>query len=100
MNPLLIYMSIASSVANAILQNRSDPDKVTEWTGYLNLATAIAARWQEGDQDLVLLDDQLKDAVEYGRGLTPEQRAIWRARDDIATEVATQWLADHPENPS
>jgi hypothetical protein len=97
MNPLMIYMSIASSIANAILQNKSNPAKVTEWSGYLNLATALAARWTAGDQDLVLLDDQLKVAVSAGRGLTDEQRLVWRQRDDIATEVATKWLADHPE---
>jgi hypothetical protein len=100
MNPLMIYLSIAQSVATGLLQGRSDPAKVTEWTGYLSLATALAGLVTAGNDDLSELDSQLKEAVAAGRGLTPEQRAAWRQRDDIATEVATQWLAEHPEERS
>lgn len=97
MNPLFIYASIAQSIATALLQNRSDPAKVSEFTGYLNLATALAGAFMEGNSDLLALDEQLKAAVAEGRGLTPEQRAEWRKRDDVSTEIARQWLADHPE---
>jgi hypothetical protein len=92
-----IYLSIAQQIATAILQNKSDPDKVTEWVGYMNLATALAGGYQAGSEDLATLDDQIREAASEGRGLTPEQRAAWRARDDIATDVARKWLADHPD---
>jgi hypothetical protein len=94
---LQLYMSIAQSVASALLAGRSDPAKVSEWTGYLNLATAIVGGFSKGDTALGELDLQLKEAVAAGRGLTAEQRAAWRLRDDIATGVAEQWLAEHPE---
>jgi hypothetical protein len=97
MNPLMLYISIAQSIATALLNERSDPSKVTEWTGYLNLASALAARAVAGNSALTELDSQLKEAVAAGRGLTSEQRSAWRHRDDIATEVASQWLADHDE---
>lgn len=97
MNALQLYMSIAQSIAGALLAGRSDPGKVAEWTGYLNLATAIVGGATQGDLALAELDQQLKDAVAAGRGLTPEQRSAWRQRDDIATGVAQQWLADHPK---
>jgi hypothetical protein len=97
MNTLMIYLNIAQSVATALLQGRGDPNKVTEWTGYLNLATALAGAVASGNRDLAELDRQLTDAVTAGRGLTPEQRAEWRLRDDISTEIATTWLAEHPE---
>lgn len=97
MNPLMIYLSIAQSVATALLQGRSDPAKVTEWTGYLSLATALAGALTRGNEDLLALDLQLQEAVAAGRGLTDEQRAAWRQRDDIATDVATKWLAEHDE---
>jgi hypothetical protein len=97
MNVLLLYVSIAQSIANALLQNRGDPTKVAEWTGYLSLATSLVTRWTEGNTDLKVLDEQLKEAVPLGRGLTPEQRAFWRARADLSVDVAAQWLADHPK---
>jgi hypothetical protein len=97
MNPLLLYVSIAQTVASALLQNRSDPAKVSEWTGYLNLASAIVSGFTQGDTALGELDEQLKEAVAAGRGLTSEQRSAWRLRDDIATGVASKWLEDHPE---
>jgi hypothetical protein len=96
MNPLLIYVSIAQSIASALFANRGDPAKVAEWTGYLNLANALVSRWTEGNADLQELDNQLREAVAQNRGLTPEQRASWRSRADLAVEVAQQWLADHP----
>jgi hypothetical protein len=95
MNPLLILVSITQSVAQALAANQKNPGKVAEYTGYLNLAADLAARWTEGNTALVELDDQLKEAVAAKRGLTPEQRAAWRARDDLATEVARDWLAEH-----
>lgn len=97
MNPLLIFVSIAQSIAAALSQNPGSSAKVTEFTGYLNLATALAGRFVAGSTDLKALDDQLKVAVAAGRGLTADERAAWRERDDIATEVAREWLADHPE---
>jgi hypothetical protein len=97
MNPLLLIVSIAQTLAGALLQNRTNPSKVAEYTGYLNLAGALAQRWTEGNTDLQMLDDQLKVAVSEGRGLTTEERAVWRARDDLATDVARDWLEDHPE---
>jgi hypothetical protein len=97
MNTLLIYLSIAQSIATGLLQGRSDSGKVTEWTGYLSLATALAGLALKGNTALSELDTQLKEAVAAGRGLTAEQRTAWRKRDDIATDVAKQWLADHPE---
>lgn len=97
MNPLPILISIAQSVAAALAQNQGNPAKVAEFAGYLNLATAIAGRFVAGSTDLKVLDDQIKEGIPEGRGLTPEQRAAWRARDDIATEVAREWLADHPQ---
>lgn len=97
MNPLAIVISIAQTLAAALLQNRTNPSKVAEYTGYLNLAGVLAARWTEGNTDLQVLDDQLKVAVAEGRGLSAEERAAWRSRDDLATDVARQWLEDHPE---
>lgn len=92
-----LLMSIAQSVAQALTVNQADPKKVAEFTGYLNLATSLASAWSEGNRDLAELDDQLKEAVAVNRGLTTEQRAAWRARDDLATEVARVWLAEHPK---
>jgi hypothetical protein len=97
MNPLLIYVSIAQSIASALFANRGDPAKVAEWTGYLNLATSLATRWTQGNTAMKELDDQLKEAVGANRGLTSEQRAAWRARADLAVGEAEQWLADHPK---
>jgi hypothetical protein len=97
MNPLLILVSIAQSVATALAQNPGSSIKVTEFAGYLNLATVLAARFSAGSQDLKTLDDQLKEGVPQGRGLTSEQRTAWRERSDLATDVAREWLAEHPE---
>jgi hypothetical protein len=98
MNPLLIYVSIAQSIASALFANRGDPAKVAEWTGYLNLASTLVTRWTHGNSDIQALDDQLKQAVAAGRGLTPEERAGWRSRADLGVEIAQQWLADHPKS--
>lgn len=98
MNPLLILVSIAQSIATALAQTPGNSAKVAEFAGYLNLATVLAARFTAGNRDLQSLDDQLKEGIPQGRGLTPEQRAAWRARDDLATDVAREWLADHPED--
>lgn len=95
MNP--IYLSIFQSIAAGLLQGRSDPGKVSEWTGYLSLATALAGLVTTSNDDAKELDDQLKEAVAAGRGLTMEQRAAWRQRDDVSTDIARKWLADHPE---
>lgn len=97
MNPLLIYVSIAQSIASALLQNRGDPSKVAEWTGYLSLASSLVTRWTAGNTAIKELDDQLKEAVAANRGLTPEQRAAWRSRADLAVGEAEQWLSDHPK---
>lgn len=96
MNALTLVISIAQTLAGAFLQNRNDPGKVAEYAGYLNLARVLADRFTEGNNDLRVLDDQLKRAVAENRGLTPEERKGWRDRDDLATDVAREWLADHP----
>lgn len=96
MNPLALIISILQTVAGAMWQNKANPSKVAEYTGYLNLAGVLAARWTEGNTDLQVLNDQLKTAVAEDRGLTNEERAAWRSRDDLATEVAQEWLAEHP----
>lgn len=96
MNPLALIISILQTVAGAVLQNKGNPSKVAEYTGYLNLAGVLAARWTEGNTDLQVLNDQLKTAVAEDRGLTAEERAAWRSRDDLATDVARDWLAEHP----
>lgn len=98
MNSLLILVSIAQSVATALSQNPGNSAKVAEYAGYLNLATVLAARLTAGGADLEILDEQLKEAVTHGRGLTPEQRKGWRDRSDLANDVAREWLADHPES--
>jgi hypothetical protein len=95
MNPLLIIVSIAQTIAQALGQNGGNPAKVAEYAGYLNLAGVLVARWTEGNEDLKLLDEQLKNAVAEDRGLTAEERAAWRSRDDLATDVAREWLEDH-----
>jgi hypothetical protein len=95
MNPLLIIVSIAQTIATALGQNGGNPSKVAEYAGYLNLAGVLVARWTEGNEDLKVLDEQLKEAVAAGRGLTAEQREAWKARDDLATDVAREWLEDH-----
>ena len=100
MNPLLILVSIAQSVATALSQEPGNSAKVQEFTGYLNLASALAARFVAGSTELQVLDDQLKAAVAEGRGLTPSERIAWRERDDIATEIAREWLAEHPKDPT
>jgi hypothetical protein len=94
----LIFVSIAQSVATALLQSQNSGN-VAEWAGYLNLAASLGARLSAGTEDLQALDDQLRVAVAAGRGLTAEERAAWRARDDLATEVARRWLLDHPKSP-
>lgn len=95
MNPLLIFVSIAKTIAGALVANGANSSKVAEYSGYLNLAGVLAARWTEGDADLRVLDEQLKEAVAANRGLTPEQRSAWRSRDDLATDVAREWLEQH-----
>lgn len=95
MNPLLIIVSIAQTIATALGQNGANPSKVAEYAGYLNLAGVLVARWTEGNTDLQLLDEQLKEAVAAGRGLTAEQREAWKSRDDLATDVAREWLEEH-----
>ena len=95
MNPILTIVSIVQTIASALTANGSNPTKVAEYTGYLNLAGVLVARWTEGNEDLKVLDEQLKEAVAADRGLTEEQRAAWRSRDDLATDVAREWLEGH-----
>ena len=95
MNPLALIISIAQTLAQALLVNKGNPSKVAEYTGYLNLASVLAARFTEGNTDLIVLNDQLKEAVAENRGLTDDQRAVWRARDDLATDIAREWLETH-----
>lgn len=97
MNPLLILVSIGQSIATALAQNPGNAGHVSEYAGYLNMAAALAARATAGAQDLVTFDAQIKEAVAAGRGLTTEQRSGWRARSDLATQVARTWLAEHPK---
>ncbi len=95
MNPLTLIISIAQTIAQALLANKANPGRVAEYTGYLNLASVLAARFTEGNTDLIVLNDQLKEAVAADRGLTDEQRTAWRARDDLATDIAREWLETH-----
>jgi hypothetical protein len=96
MNPILTIVSIVQTIASALTANGSNPTKVAEYSGYLNLAGILVARWTEGNEDLKVLDEQLKEAVADGnRGLTAEQRAAWRSRDDLATDIAQHWLEEH-----
>lgn len=95
MNPILTIVSIMQTIASALAANGSNPTKVAEYTGYLNLAGVLVARWTEGNEDLKVLDEQLKEAVANDRGLTAEQREAWKARDDLATDVAREWLESH-----
>lgn len=95
MNPIGLIVSIVQTIATALAANGSNPSKVAEYTGYLNLAGVLVARWTEGNEDLKVLDDQLKEAVANDRGLTAEQREAWKARDDLATDVAREWLEAH-----
>lgn len=97
MNPISIFISIAQTIAAALLANREHPGKIAEYAGYLNLAGVLADRWTTGNTDLAVLDEQLRHAVADGnRGLTAEQRAAWRERDDLPTDVARVWLEEHP----
>ncbi len=95
MNPILTIVSIVQTIASALAANGSNPTKVAEYSGYLNLAGVLVARWTEGNEDLKVLDEQLKEAVAADRGLTDEQREAWKARDDLATDVAREWLEVH-----
>lgn len=95
MNPILTIVSIMQTIASVLTANSSNPNKVAEYTGYLNLAGVLVARWTEGNEDLKLLDEQLKEAVANDRGLTSEQREAWKSRDDLATEIAREWLESH-----
>lgn len=95
MNPIAIIVSIVQTIANALAANGANPTKVAEYSGYLNLAGVLVARWTEGNEDLKVLDEQLKNAVAEDRGLTAEERAAWRNRDDLATDLARHWLEDH-----
>lgn len=96
MNPITLIVSIVQTIASALVANGGNPSKVAEYSGYLNLAGVLAARFTEGNTDLQVLDEQLKEAVADGnRGLTAEQRAAWRSRDDLATDVARAWLEEH-----
>jgi hypothetical protein len=95
MNPIALIVSIVQTIAGALAANGSNPSKVAEYSGYLNLAGVLVARWTEGNEDLKVLDEQLKEAVAANRGLTDEQREAWKARDDLATDVAREWLEAH-----
>jgi hypothetical protein len=95
MNPILTIVSIVQTIANALAMNGTNPTKVAQYSGYLNLAGVLVARWTEGNEDLKVLDEQLKEAVAADRGLTDEQRDAWKARDDLATDVAREWLEAH-----
>lgn len=95
MNPLSIIVSIVQTIAGALVANGGNPTKVAEYSGYLNLAGVLVARFTEGNTDLQVLDEQLKAAVAEDRGLTAEERAAWRSRDDLATDLARHWLEDH-----
>lgn len=95
MNQLLTIVSIMQTIAQALGASGGNAAKVAEYSGYLNLAGVLVARWTEGNQDLQVLDAQLKEAVAADRGLTEEQREAWKARDDLATDVAREWLEGH-----
>lgn len=95
MNPLSLIVSIMQTIADALVANGGNQAKVAEYSGYLNLAGVLVARFTEGNEDLKVLDEQLKAAVAEDRGLTDDERAAWRSRDDLATDLAKHWLEDH-----
>lgn len=61
--------------------------------GYLLLAAALAERGEAAQGDLVALDAQIKAAVAQGRGLSVDELAQWKQRDDVATASIATWLA-------
>lgn len=94
----LFLLSIARTVAGALLQPGLGGQNAASWAGYLNLAASIAERTLAGSSDMKLLDSQLKEAIAAGRGgLTPEQLGQWRAQADVAVSGLKDWLASHPE---
>lgn len=95
MSPITIIISIMQTIAGAISAAGGNMTKVAELSGCLNLAGVLAARWTEGNEDLKLLDEQLKKAVAEDRGLTAAERAAWLSRDDLATDLAKHWLEEH-----
>lgn len=101
METILLLTSIVRNVSLALMNpaiSGGQSGKVNEWVGYLNLAAFLAERVTETNTELQALNEQIERAVSEGRGLTPEERAEWRRRDDIATGVAERWLAEHPED--
>jgi hypothetical protein len=85
MDPLFLFASIARTVGGVLAGGNLGSDKVREWAGYLNLGVTLAAVVGGTSSELALLDDQLKEAVAAGRGLTDAQRAAWKARSDAAS---------------
>lgn len=88
MDSFTLFLGLARTVAVVLAQGRGD---VAEYAGYLALGTTLAARGAEALTELQALHDQVKV------GLTPEQRAAWKARSDAASAELRDWLEDHPE---
>lgn len=88
MDTFTLFLGLVRTVALALSQGRGD---VAEYAGYLALGTTLAARGKEGYEDLKELHNQVS------AGLTPEQRAQWKARGDAASAELKQWLTDHPD---
>lgn len=97
MESIALFVAIARNIGVALLNPEISGGKTSEWVGYLNLAAFLAERITDTNEDLAALNDQIQRAVDEGRGLTAEERAEWRRRDDLATDIAERWLADHPE---
>lgn len=83
MDPLFIFASIARTVAGVLVAPGVTSGATQEWAGYLGLAATLVSGVSGASPELQLLDDQLKEAVAAGRGLTPEQRAEWKAKSDL-----------------
>lgn len=97
MDAVALFVAIARNIGVALLNPEISGGKTAEWVGYLNLAAFLAERFADAGGELQLLNDQIQEAVDNNRGLTAEQRAEWRRRDDLATDIAERWLAEHPE---
>lgn len=95
---LALLASVARTVAGALVNPLiTTATSAPAWASYLGLAATLAERGAAAQSDLNLLDVQLKEAVSANRGLTPEQLAGWKARDDAATATLQAWLDSHPK---
>jgi hypothetical protein len=96
MGSLPFILSIGQYIAQALLNPAISSGKTAEWAGYLNLALYLGQLGSEANEDRKKLNDQIAEAVAAKRGLTPEQRAEWRGRNDLVDQKMKEWLAANP----